>query len=69
MTLLCSLLHQLHDQLVRLAHHRCAVDADQFIAGSQATILVCGSVFDDVSNVNLKDAGLSWYARLCMGSR
>lgn len=57
-TLLCGLLHQLHHQLVRLAHHRRAVDADQFIAGSQASILVCSSVFDDVSNVDLKHADL-----------
>lgn len=53
-TLLCGLLHQLHNQLVRLAHHRCAVDAYQFITGSQASILVCSSVFDDVSDVDLK---------------
>lgn len=58
-TLLCGLLHQLHNQLVRLAHHRCAVDAYQFITGSQASILICSSVFDDVSDVDLKHrAGL-----------
>lgn len=26
------LLHQLHHQLVRLAHHRCAIHADELVA-------------------------------------
>lgn len=58
MTLLCRLLHQLHNQLVRLAHHRRAVHAYQLIPGSQASILIRSSVFDDVSNVDLKGTEL-----------
>lgn len=51
-------LHQLHNQLVRLAHHRCAVDAYQFITGSQAPVLVCSAELDDVPNVDLKHTEL-----------
>lgn len=56
MALLCSLLHQLHNQLVRLSHHCCAVHAYQFVTGPQASVLVCRSVFHYVADVDLKQS-------------
>lgn len=52
--LLCSLLHQLYYQLVRLAHHGCAVHAYQFIARPQASVLVRCSILHYVADVDLK---------------
>lgn len=57
-TLFCCLLHQLHHQLVRLAHHRCAVYAYQLITGSQAPVLISSSKLDDVPNVDLEHTEL-----------
>lgn len=57
-TLFCCLLHQLHHQLVRLAHHRCAVYAYQLITRSQAPVLISSSKLDDVPNVDLEHTEL-----------
>lgn len=51
--LLGRLLHQLHHQLVRLAHHRCAVHADELVARPQPTVLIRRSVLYDVPDVDL----------------
>ena len=51
--LLGRLLHQLHHQLVGLAHHRRAVHADQLIARAQAAVLVRRSVLHYVADIDL----------------
>ena len=53
MALFSGLLHQLHHQLVGLAHHCCAVHTDELIARPQAPILVCSPVLHYVSYVDL----------------
>lgn len=67
MSLFGRLLHQLHHQLVRLAHHRCAVHAYQLISGPQASVLVRCSVFHYVADVDLRDnqSGRVTFVRLC----
>lgn len=53
--LLGRLLHQLHHQLVRLAHHGRAIHAYELVAGPQASVLVRRAVLHDVADVYLKD--------------
>lgn len=56
MALFGGLLHQLHHQLVRLAHHRRAVHTDELITRPQAPILICCPVLHYVPNVDLEKA-------------
>lgn len=49
-----SLLHQLHHQLMGLAHHCCAVHTYELITGPQAAVLVCSAVLHYVADVDLK---------------
>lgn len=53
MALFSSLLHQLHHQLVRLAHHRRAIHTDELIARPQAPVLICCPVLHYVPYVDL----------------
>ncbi|TNN38378.1 hypothetical protein EYF80_051463 [Liparis tanakae] len=53
--LLGRLLHQLHHQLVRLAHHRRAVHAGQLVARAQAAVLVRRAILHDVADVDLEE--------------
>lgn len=53
MTLFGGLLHQLHHQLVRLAHYCCAVYTDELITRPQATILICCPVLYYMPYVDL----------------
>lgn len=54
MALFGGLLHQLHHQLVRLAHHRRAVHTDELIARPQAPVLICRPILHYVPDVDLK---------------
>lgn len=53
MALFGCLLHQLHHQLVRLAHHCRAVHADELITRPQASIFICCPILHYVPYVDL----------------
>lgn len=67
-SLLGGLLHELHHQLVRLAHHRRAVHADQLVARAQPPVLIGRPVLHDVADVYLQHAHAHTQRKSCCES-
>lgn len=54
MPLFGRLLHELHHQLMRFAHHSGSVHTDELISGPQPAVLVCRTELHDMPYVDLE---------------